>query len=165
MRSTTVIGLFALFLFAAPALAAAESASANVAVTGTFASRTSLTVSTKLLHFDVIDPATPATASVDFAAKARTHPGSEVVLAVETAQSPGGARTAGKANRAAQTVDAITFEGAGEGTTSGVLGSGSPAVAGRWTGSGQRTGRLIFTLYATNSGSYSVPVKFVLTAP
>jgi hypothetical protein len=157
------VSLFA--WLASASVAAAESASVSVTVTASFASRTSLDVSTKLLHFDVVDPGSPATAAVDFNARARTQSGGEVVLAVETARSVSTNRSAGKRNHAATTVETITFEGTGAGTTSGVIGSASPAVAGRWTGSGVRAGQLIFTMYAPEAGSYSVPLRFVLTAP
>jgi hypothetical protein len=161
MRFLTSFGLFA--CLAAP-VAASESASANLIVSATFFSRTSLTVSTKILQFQVTEPGVPATASVEFSARARTQPGSEVVLAVETAKTATANRTA-KAKAGPASMDVIAFNGDGEGTSAGMLGSASPTVAGRWVGSGAREGRLIFTLYATDAGNYSVPVQFVLSAP
>jgi hypothetical protein len=139
--------------------AAADSTSATVAVSASFASRTSLKVSSQLLQFDVSDPASPATAAVDFSAGARTRQGGEVVLTVESVhaiQGPGGA---------ADVDAAVTFAGEGTGTLSGALQPSSSTVAGRWTGSGLRTGRLVFALRAGASGAYTLPVRFILTAP
>ena len=138
---------------------AADSASATVAVSASFGSRTSLKVSSQLLQFDVNDPASPATAAIDFSAGARTRQGGEVVLTVEpvrAVQGPGGA---------ADVEAAVTFAGEGTGTLSGALRPASTTVAGRWTGSGLRTGRLVFALRAGSSGSYTLPVRFILSAP
>lgn len=158
MRAVAIIAIAAIGS-AAPSSAAAESASANVTVTATFASRTALNVSTKVLRFDIVSPDAPATASVDFAAKARTYPGSEVVLAVEPVRTIAGPRGV------AATQAALTFNGVGEGTVGGTVQTTSTAVAGRWSGSGLRSGRLVFALRASERGSYSVPIRFVLTAP
>jgi hypothetical protein len=135
---------------------AADSTSATVAVSATFNSRTSLKVSSQVLQFDVTDPESPATAAIDFSAGARTRQGGEVVLAVEPVHGIHGP---------ADVDAAITFAGEGAGTLSGTLQTASTTVAGRWTGSGLRTGRLVFALRADASGSYTLPVRFVLTAP
>jgi hypothetical protein len=143
-----------------PAFAAAsETATGNVVVTAQFATRTSLTVSTRLLHFDVTVPGEPATVAVDFSAGARTPSGAEVVLSVEPLlglQGPGGA---------ADVEAELSFSGIGDGAASGVMDARRPAIAGKWVGSGLRTGRLVFALRASASGSYSLPVRFVLTTP
>ena len=128
-------------------------------MTARFDSRTSLSVSTQRLQFQVVNPDEPVTAIVDFSAAARTFAGGEVVLSVEPTRSldgPGGA---------ADIESGLTFTGEGEGTLGGVVRGDAPAVAGRWIGSGTRTGRLLFTLRAAAPGNYSVPVRFVLSAP
>jgi hypothetical protein len=138
---------------------ASDSTTATVAVSATFGSRTSLKVSSQVLQFDVRDPAAPATAAIDFSAGARTRQGGEVVLTVETVhaiQGPGGA---------AGVETSVSFAGEGTGTLSGALTSASASVAGRWAGSGLRTGRLVFNLRAGASGSYTLPVRFILSAP
>jgi hypothetical protein len=96
---------------------------------------------------------------VDVWAAARTASGGEVLLVVEserTPQGPGGA---------ADVETALSFEGQGQGLHAGVLNPASAAVAGRWVGSGKRTGRLWFALRAASPGRYTLPVRFVLTAP
>jgi hypothetical protein len=69
---------------------------------------------------------------------------------------PGGAADAGAA---------ISFDGDGDGIRSGTLGGAAPTIAGRWHGSGLHRGRLRFTLRATASGHYELPVRFVLATP
>jgi hypothetical protein len=140
-----------------PALAA-ETATASVTVTATFTTRTSLEVSTQTLHFDADGRGQPATASVDFAAKARTGAMSEVVLCVEPLRAADGA--GGTTNVEA----AVTFEGQGEGLLGGRI-AARPVMAGRWIGSGRRHGRLVFVLRAAAPGTYVLPVRFILTAP
>jgi hypothetical protein len=155
---------FAVVLAAAAGIAtdvsAAETAASSVAVSAQFSSRTSLRVSTDLLRFDVADPDRSATAAVEFSAGARTYSGAEVVLSVEplrAVEGPGGA--------ADDVPSSVSFSGEGAGTMAGALSSSSPSVAGRWLGSGLRQGRVVFALRAGLSGSYSVPVRFVLSAP
>jgi hypothetical protein len=151
---------FAGLLAALPGPAAAESqAVATVTVTAQFHSRTSLRVSAHVLHFDVIDPAQPAMVGIDFEAGARTLAGSDVVLSVEPARAldgPGGA---------ADVEASLSFQGSGDGVLAGALDARAPTVAGRWRGSGLRSGRLTFSLRAAAAGSYTVPVRFVLSTP
>jgi hypothetical protein len=59
----------------------------------------------------------------------------------------------------------MTFAGEGDGLLAGVVVNGAAAVAGRWTGSGLRTGRVLFSMRAAAAGTYTVPVRFVLSAP
>jgi len=137
---------------------AAEHATTAVAATAQLRSRTFLTVSTQTLQFDVTAPGAPAVASVDFVAGARTRPDGEVLLTVELVRANdalGGASDVGAV---------VTVAGDGEGTLTGVLRSGVPVLAGRWTGSGLRAGRLRFSMNA-GAGAYTLPVRFVLTAP
>lgn len=153
--------LLLLMVFAdgtAPA-AVSETASAIVTVTATFATRTSLDVSTELLQFETHQPGQAPTASVDFAAKARTGPASEVLLSVEAL------RSVDDSGGAAGGETSVTFEGEGEGTLRGHIASARPAVAGRWVGSGRRSGRLVFALRGDAPGSHILPVRFVLSAP
>ncbi len=138
---------------------AAETVSTAMTVEATFSSRTSLHVSADLLQFEIAAPGGLATAAVDFSAGARTRPEAEVVLSVEPLRGvdgPGGA---------ADVESSVSFAGEGGGTLSGTLGAAATAVAGRWTGSGLRRGRLVFALHAEASGRYSLPVRFVLSAP
>lgn len=97
--------------------------------------------------------------TVDFTAGVRTHAGAEVVLTVgslRAIEGPGGA---------ADVEADVTFTGDGAGTLSGTLLGHRPVVAGRWSGGGSRSGRLAFTLRASASGIYTLPVRFVLSAP
>ena len=138
---------------------AADAATASVVVTAQFSSRTSLRVSTDVLRFDVATAGDPATATVDFSAGARTHTGAEVMLSVERRQR-GDGPTGGPA------LDpSVSFSGHGQGTLDGSLDSVSQAIAGRWTGSGLRHGRLVFALHAGAPGAHIVPVRFILSAP
>ena len=146
-------------LLAASPVSAAETATASVVVSAKFASRTSLKVSTNLLRFELAGPGQPATATVDFAAGARTLAGAEVLLSIEQLRSvegPGGA---------SDLDSSVSFAGEGAGTLAGALIATGPAVAGRWIGSGLRQGRLVFALRAGASGNYIVPVRFILSAP
>ena len=138
--------------------AAAESATASVAVTAQFSSRTSLKVSTEVLRFDVLDGLGAATASVDFSAAARTQSGAEVTLSLESTRATESAGMAGDE-------PPLTFSGAGPGTLAGEISRGRAAVGGRWIGSGLRTGRFVFTLRADTPGAHIVPIQFVLSAP
>jgi hypothetical protein len=140
-------------------IASAETASGTVVVAATFNSRTSLNVSTDVLQFDVVAASQPAVATVDFSAGARTPGGAQVVLSIEPIQEGHGPQGPPDAE------SSLTFSGVGEGTLSGTVASSGLTAAGRWTGSGLRHGRLVFALHATAAGSYSVPVRFVLTAP
>lgn len=146
-------------LSVAPIASADDTTSTTVAVTARFSSRTSLKVSNDFLRFDVTAPHQPATASVDFSAGARTQAGSEVLLSVEPIRAlngPGGA---------SDVESSVSFAGEGDGTRGGALAAFGPTVAGRWTGSGLRHGRLVFALHAGSTGGYTVPVRFVLSAP
>jgi hypothetical protein len=139
-------------------VSAAETA-ASVVVSAQVSGRTSLKVSTDILSFDVAVSSEAATSAVDFSAGARTHAGTEVLLSVEQLcrlTGPGGARGDESPGR---------FTGQGDGTLDGVLATASPAVAGRWTGSGLRKGRLVFMMRAGASGRYMLPVHFSLSAP
>ncbi len=146
-----------LLSLSAPLAASAETASSTVAVSATLSARTSLRVSADLLQFDVTDPSRPAVMAVDFAAAARTRPGGEVMLSVEPMRAVGGP------GGAADVDSALSFTGEGAAAAGSAL--DRPAVAGRWVGSGLREGRLVFALRAGASGSYSVPVRFALSAP
>ena len=138
---------------------AAESATASVVVTAQFGSRTSLKVSTEWLQFDVTTADGSAVAIVDFSAAARTRQSGEVMLTVERAgalSGPGGA---------ADVEAFLTVSIRGDGGPSGALDPFAQIVAGRWVGSGKRTGQLAFSLRSSVPGVYSVPVRFVLSAP
>jgi hypothetical protein len=138
---------------------ASETATTSVNVTANFTSRTSLRVSSQQLHFEIGDPNDDAVAVVEFTAAARTREGGEVVLTVEPMRSVEGPGGAGDLETT------IAFDGDGEGTTTGVLRPTSVSVAGRWIGSGVRRGRLRFSLRAPVGGTYTMPVRFVLSTP
>jgi hypothetical protein len=153
---TLLLALVAGLLTVAVNADAAETASGSITVLATFSSRTTLQVSADVLQFDVIDPNAPATESVDFVAAARTHATSPVVLSVESVGASGGPNTRD---------GSLSFSGEGNGTKAGVVSPDSPAIAGQWVGSGVRRGRFVFALRANGAGTYTVPLRFVLTAP
>ena len=115
------------------------------------AARSSLIVSSELLQFQVTEPGHAATATVDYVAGVRTHAGTEVLLTVETTTALDGTN--------------VSFANLGEGGARGAITTMRPVIAGRWIGSGRRTGRIAFSLLAGTAGVYSVPVRFVLSAP
>jgi hypothetical protein len=121
--------------------------------------RSKLTVSARVLRFEVTSPHTPAGAAIDFVAASRTRRDGEVVLSVEPqswVNGPGGA---------ADVEAEITFAGEGAGTLDGALAAATPVPAGRWIGSGQRAGRLTFSLRAGLQGVYLMPLSLVLSSP
>jgi len=140
-------------------VSAAETASTSVVVSARFSSRTSLRVSNDVLQFDVVSPGDTATTVVDFSAGVRTHAGAEILLSVEQRRGVEGPSGAGDVE------SSVSFAGQGNGTLDGALGASSQVVAGRWTGSGLRQGRLVFAMRAGASGTYIVPVRFNLSAP
>jgi hypothetical protein len=157
LRTALVILLASAGATAAPA--AADQAGGAVVVTAQFSSRTSLKVSARLLRFDVPEPGAEARAAVEFVAGARTTAGAEVLLSVEPVRAvdgPGGA---------ADVETSLSFAGEGAGTLGGPIAASGPTIAGRWSGSGRRSGRLVFSLRAGATGTYSVPLRFVLSAP
>ena len=158
MRSRLLLTVLAL-AFGAHTVRAEDVRSAHVTVNVNLATRTSLKVSSRVLHFDVAQPGGLATATLDFTAGARMPAGSDIVLSVEplrAVEGPGGAADA----------DAdLSFTGEGQGLLSGLVEAAQSTVVGRWQGSGLREGRLIFQLRASAAGSYSVPVRIVLSTP
>jgi hypothetical protein len=131
---------------------------ASVQVRMDVATRTSLKVSSEVLHFDVAHAGGTATAVVEFSAGARMPLGADVVLSVEPLRAldgPGGA---------ADVDSSLAFAGDGPGLLAGAL-TGDTAVVGRWHSSGLREGRVVFTLRANASGAYTLPVRFVLSTP
>ena len=59
----------------------------------------------------------------------------------------------------------LSFSGEGEGTRSGMVAGDRLSIAGQWSGSGVRQGRLVFTLRADAAGAFNVPIRLVLSAP
>ncbi len=99
-------------------------------------------------------------ATIDVEAAARTRTDGEVVLTVEALSGLG---TLGAG--APQGEVAIEFAGSADGMESGTL-SATPQVAGRWSGSGVRRGRLTFTLHASGDVTGGVvQLRFLLTTP
>ena len=125
---------------------------------------TALRVSSSLLR---VGPRTGTSAdpvvigTIDYRAAARTRSGGEVVLTVEA-----GADLPTLAGPSADGGSAIDFEGFGDGARGGVLRSDVPQIAGRWVGSGVRTGHLVFTLRgAAATAGATVPLRFVISLP
>jgi hypothetical protein len=138
---------------------AAETVTASIAVNVQIASRTSLKVSSEVVRFNVAEGETAARASIEFRAGARVASGVDVVLTVEPlheVKGPGGA---------ADIETSLSFDGGGDGVLRGRLDAEVPTVAGRWQGSGLRQGRLFFTIHANAAGTYTLPVRFVLSTP
>ena len=154
-----VCALVTLFGVVGPAAVVCADGDATVAVSVHVSSRTSLHVSTGVLEFNVPDGGRSASAAIEFLAGARGPSGSEVVLNMESpqpVQAPGGA---------ADVDTEITFAGEGAGMMSGTLATASASVAAAWHGSGQRHGRIVFTLHASTPGTYRLPIQLVLTTP
>src|SRR5918911_2753850 len=83
MRTLFFVTAVSIVVGSAQPSAAAET-SARVLVNAEMGSRTSLSVSTDVLKFDVVDPTQPATIVVTFSARARTARAAEVLLSVES---------------------------------------------------------------------------------
>jgi len=159
MRSRTVSLLVVLVLLGVRAAAAQDVVRGTVAVNAQFASRTSLKVSSQLLRFDVVEPGATATATIEFSAGARMSSGSDIVLTLEpmhAMQGPGGA---------ADVETSLSVSGEGQGLLAATVSATSGTVIGRWQGSGLRAGRLVFALRANAAGSYTMPVRFILSTP
>jgi hypothetical protein len=120
---------------------------ATVAVAVTIAPRTSVHVSSEVLSFVNADGETSATDSVEFTVGARVARDADVQLSVEPLGPIDGT---------------IAFNDVNAGTPIQALSSGVTAAA-TWHGSGQRTGRLTFTLHASRPGVYTVPLQFAVT--
>jgi hypothetical protein len=110
------------------------------------------------LQFEVVDPEQPARASVSFSAAARTVSGAPVLLTFELADEIRAIDGPHHGNAR------LTLTDADDGLIA-ELKQGATITARRWTGSGLRTGDLVFTLRAATAGRYSVPVRLTLTAP
>ncbi|MEI6669745.1 MAG: hypothetical protein WCP29_16470 [Acidobacteriota bacterium] len=145
-------------------LYASDVASSIIRFNSDVSASTSLRVSSSVLR---VAPATGlngeavVVGTIDYRAAARTRSGGEVVLTVEAqADVPlvGGPASGGE--------PAIDFAGVGDGARAGVLRQDGPQIAGRWVGSGVRTGQLVFTLRGGTSGpGMTVPLRFVISLP
>ena len=159
MRSSRLLLTAAVLAVCARGAAAEDVATARVSVNLNLATRTSLKVSGRVLHFDVTRRGEIATAALEFSAGARTPASSDVVLTVEPERGidgPGGAADA----------DAdLSFVGEGDGMLAGSVAFSQGTTVGRWQGSGLREGRVIFKLRADAAGHYVLPVRFVLSTP
>jgi hypothetical protein len=139
-----------------------ETVQRSVTINVEVSSRTSLEVAAEALEFDVLDPAQPATSSIDFVAAARTRCDGEVLLIVEPLATPeltvaSGGDAQNASNSAVSPTERII--GAVDVSTPG------PKIASRWTGSGVRRGTVRFVLRATRAGRYRVPLRLVLSTP
>jgi hypothetical protein len=117
--------------------------------------RTSITQSTELLRFQVIDPDQPVEAVMTFAAGARASASSDILLIV-TAQTPLEIASSPSFGEIAFTVSS--------GADNKPLTAGERIVAAQWIGGGVRSGQLRFRLRAA-AGMYSVPVTLQLIVP
>lgn len=155
-----VVTSIAIGLTALPRAVSADcaTATATLLIRAEFSSRTSLKVSTRVLQFEVTDSSVSALASLEFSAGVRTREGAEVVLSVEPMRIPQDSRSPDDDR------PVLAFNGEAPGILTGVVSTDLSTVVARWAGSGLRAGRLTFALRAAR-GSYSVPVRFVLTAP
>ena len=147
--SAAAVAFAVVILTGAPS-AGQQIATQSVSATVSFAPRTALTVSTRTLHFVVTDALTPATASVEFSAAARTLADGTVTLMADAADSVG-----------LPSGVSLEIVSGPEGVVPGALSSQQPSLAGRWTGSGVRNGRITFQLRA-QPGSYDIPVALSL---
>jgi len=99
--------------------------------------------------------------AIEFRASARTASDGEVILTVEPL-----APIASLSGGASGTETTIGFEGRGDGAQTGALSDAHPETVARWVGSGQRTGRLIFTVRGPVSPQGGrLPLRFLLAAP
>jgi hypothetical protein len=156
MRSRHLLAVLA-FVLCARIAHAEEIASRNVVVNVNVVTRTALRVSSDRLRFDVPRTGGAATASIDFTAGARMPAGCDVVLTVEPLHGMDGSADVRDAD--------LTFIGEGPGMLAGSMAAGRSTIVGRWQGSGLREGRVVFTLRGTAAGSYSLPIRVVLSTP
>jgi hypothetical protein len=137
-------------------LAQSHTATNTVTLQVSLSSHSSLRVSSSTLRFEVTG-AGVTTTSLEFWAAARTRSGGEVVLTVQPVgpvQRPDGAPA-----------DPLSVACDQDGER-GTLSDDGPQTIGRWVGGGLRQGRVVCTLRgATHQGSYTVPVKFMLSVP
>lgn len=140
---------------------AADSTEKSIAARVEVSGRTALRVSADVLEFEVLDPAVPVAAAIEFSAGVRTQPGGEVLLIVEplavTHDSEGVDIVEEGVSRAA----------AGNAQDSDVvdLSTPGPRIVRRWSGGGLRHGTVRFTLRAPKPGRYTVPLRMVLSVP
>ena len=159
MRNSRLLLTVLALALGASAAAAEDVATGSITVNVNVGSRTSLKVSSRVLNFDVAQPGGIATAAMEFTAGARLATGADLVLTVEPLHGldgPGGA---------ADVDTALSFVGEGDGLLAGSVALTRSTIVGRWQGSGLRAGRVIFKLRANAAGTYSLPVRFVLSAP
>jgi hypothetical protein len=140
---------------------AAESAQRSLTVRAEVTSRTTLRVSAEVVRFQVMNPAVPATASIDFAAGARTQTAGEVIFTIE----PLGWTESPDVDGTAAPEAGAGFGRTVEETTAVDVSTPGRKVAGRWVGSGLRHGTVRFVFRATKPGYYEVPLRFLLSAP
>jgi hypothetical protein len=138
---------------------AAETVTSTISVNVRVAARTSLKVSSQVVRFNVLEPGAPATASIDFSAGVRVRSGADVVMTIESLRPLAGP------DGAADVETSIAFDGNGDGLVSGRLDPESPSVAGRWRGSGLRLGRLSLPIRTNAAGTYTLPIRIVLSTP
>jgi hypothetical protein len=160
LLATAAIGCGALAL----PIQASDVASSTVTFNSDVSASTALRVSSSLLRIaprSAADAESVVVGTIDYRAAARTRSGGEVVLTIEaqsTLPEVGGPSAGGES--------AIAFEGVGDGARGGVLRNDVPQIAGRWVGSGVRSGQLVFTMRGSAATSgVIVPLRFVISLP
>jgi hypothetical protein len=132
----------------------------------TVASTAKLTVGATTVTFDNKDPDTTASitaneGAISITAKAKTSKGSTVTLTVVA-----GGDLISSGNTPIP-ISNVTWTAGGSGFMPGTL-STTVQTVGSWTDSGNRSGTVTFFLanaWNYNTGSYSAPLTFTLTAP
>ena len=148
VRAAAVV--FGVVILTGAPSAGQQIATQSVSATVSFAPRTALTVSTRVLRFVVTDAMTPATASVEFSAAARTSTDGSVALMAEPTGMVG-----------LSSGVSLEIVSGPDGIVPGTVSSQQRVVAGRWTGSGVRSGRITFQLRA-QPGRYDIPLALLL---
>lgn len=146
---------------ARPEGAAAESVQRSITVRADVASRTTLRVSAEMVRFHVLNTAVPATASIDFAAGARTQAAGEVIFTIE----PLGWTEAPDVDGTAAPQAGAGFGRRDEEITAVDVSTPGRKVARRWVGSGLRHGTVRLVFRATKPGYYEVHLRVFLSAP
>ena len=157
MRNSRLLLTMLALVLCGPTARAEEVTSRSVVVNVNLVTRTALKVSSDRLQFDVPGTGGAATAAIEFTAGARMPAGCDVVLTVEPLQARDGSADVRDAD--------LSFSGEGPGMLAGSIAPGRSTIVGRWQGSGVREGRVVFTLRAAAGGSYSLPIRVVLSTP
>jgi hypothetical protein len=155
MRLPVGVALVAVGILVCPLPAEAQTVGTGTLVLNvSFAPRSSLTVSTPRLRFDVAEDGTVGDAVVDYRVAARTRRDGGVLL---TVASNGGV----EAENGVSTTGLTVLCGADAGGPA--LSAGQSRIVARWRDSGLREGTIRCRLVGTAApGRYSLPVTFAV---